>query len=235
MITPADLARFVHKSISRRTRHFAGGRDPSVVRGLEYGERVSILTDYTANLIDYLECVIDDAAPCRIDIATWAASQGDAGRLVLRRDAGHVTGARWIIDRGLRYRNGGAEVLASVVAMWGPDSVRECRLHAKIFVVDGGPRRRWAGQSSMNLNGNTRVENLDITRDDGLAGMYAEFFGMVFERVKPGENDTRDPFANPSEQPPARRMVIATPQDAIAARIAKNRRRSAAARMAAHG
>jgi len=164
----------------------------AALRGLEVGDVAAVLTDATASLVEYLEVLLDDAAPCRLALSTWSIYRGDMARLLGHVDAGDVTDLRVIVDRGFRQRR--PDDWAAVVEMLGADRMREVRLHAKLFVLDGGPGRVWAGASSMNLNGNSRVENLTVVRDEAIATMYRDLFDLVWDRVAPGEASGVDPL-----------------------------------------
>lgn len=191
-VSKADIARYVSKSRARLVRWGFGGHERGICCGLGPDERISLITDTSSSLVDYLEPLIIEAAPCAVGLVSWSAYPGDFARIVALRDAGHVTALRLIMDRSFRTR--GYDKFAAVTSLIDVTEYREMRVHAKIVYIDGGPGKMWAVQSSMNLNGNSRAESLDVTRNDELAGLYREFFDMSFSAVPVGDLSYNDPF-----------------------------------------
>lgn len=199
-----------------------GGKDPRIVCGLPEGGRICLLTDYTCSIVDFIVAVAEEAAPCTLDILTWSASPEDVRTIQSLMLRGLVSRIRMVIDRGARSLN--LPTLQLIEGLIGGQNIREISSHAKVFVADGGPGRRWVGQASMNLNRNPRIENLDVSRNDAIAEMYTRFIDMTFEVVTPGDQSGFAQYGPMADELMARTIqasgqapAVVDPMDAILA------------------
>lgn len=199
-----------------------GGKDPRIVCGLPEGGRICLLTDYTCSIVDFIVAIAEEAAPCTLDILTWSANPEDIRTVQNLVTRGLVSRLRLIIDRGARSLN--LPTVQLIEGLIGAGNMREISSHAKVFVADGGPGRRWVGQASMNLNRNPRIENLDVSRNDDIAGMYGRFMDMTFEVVTPGDQSGLAAYGPMADELMARTIqasgqapAVVDPMDAILA------------------
>lgn len=129
--------------------------------------------------IDAVEHMVEQLHPCSVRVSTWTTGIYDVERLEGLRFLGLATDVRFLLDRATFEKS--PKFAGPMIERFGVDTFRCCAVHAKVIVVDGGPGRRAAWRSSMNLNKNLRTENFDISVDDEIAEFWAEWFDGLWE------------------------------------------------------
>lgn len=148
----------------------------SCIGQIPEGEGLTVLTHGQFSLIDVLDHLIHLSAPCALAVSTWAGNAREYQVLIDHHRAGRLTGARFLLDRSTYTRE--AEACELLVSHFGRDAIRTTRNHCKIALV--GP---YAMRSSMNLNMNPRIENLDIDHSPQMAAFLASFFDYCWRSL----------------------------------------------------
>lgn len=121
------------------------------------------------SMIDAVLHVLDQVGPSRLTIWTWTIAEYEVQvleRLMMDR---RITGATLIVDHSVREktRRFKADTSVRIVALWkavfGADSVRYVKCHAKIATIESASGLRVLCRGSMNLNFNPRFEQFDLT------------------------------------------------------------------------
>ena len=120
------------------------------------------------SMIDAVLHVLNEVGPSKISLWTWTVADYEVqviGRLMLDK---RVTSGRLCIDRAindkyLNAKNDKNNVIKDWKNIFGPDSVRYLRNHAKIARVESASGLKFLLRGSMNLNFNPRFENFDIS------------------------------------------------------------------------
>lgn len=147
---------------------------------LPEGAGLTVLTHGQFSLIDVLDHLIGLAAPCELALSTWAGNAKEYQVLIDHARAGRLTRVRFLLDRSTYTRE--AEACDMLVAAFGRDAIRTTRNHCKIAVV--GP---FALRSSMNLNMNPRIENMDLDHSPELAAFLLAFFDYCWRSLDPAD------------------------------------------------
>ncbi|PRX29016.1 hypothetical protein SAMN05216257_10497 [Meinhardsimonia xiamenensis] len=153
---------------------------------LEPGVHITGATAGQFSAIDAVEHMVEQLHPCSVRVSTWTTGIYDVERLQELKFLGLATDVRFLLDRATFEKS--PQFAGPMIERFGVDTFRCCAVHAKVIVVDGGPGRRAAWRSSMNLNKNLRTENFDISVDDGIA----EFWGQWFDGLWDWSGRSRD-------------------------------------------
>jgi hypothetical protein len=158
----------------RKARHrlskVANARD--TIAGFEPGTDIVGLTYGQFSLLDLIEATLEVTGPADVTISTWSAGFYDVDAAVRFRDNGLLTSCRFLMDSSAKR---GQATPGDVAELFGQDSIRTSRSHAK-FVLIGNADWQVVITSSMNLNLNPRLEQFEMTDD---SDRYAFFMGFV--------------------------------------------------------
>lgn len=113
------------------------------------------------SMIDAITYCIDSLGPgCNLSVWTWTVADYEVLAMNGLMNRGDIAGATLLVDMSTDKRR--PDILANWRAIFGKDSVKVCRSHAKIARVWKGDFK-FLLRGSMNLNFNPRFEQFDIT------------------------------------------------------------------------
>ena len=132
------------------------------------------------SLVDALSVILQQTGPAAVSVATWTAAEADLTRAEQFLREGAVTSLRFLVDRSFETRQ--PSYCAALRRLFGDTAIRTTRSHAKFATI------RNAGwdlvvRTSMNLNHNPRLENIEVSDDPG----FADFVDSVFDEVWRGQ------------------------------------------------
>ena len=153
---------------------------------IQPGTDVMIMTFGQFSLIDALVHIIEQIGPADVDLATWTAYDTHLERSAELVESSEIKRFRMVVDRSFYARN--PDFYGHMVKLFGPECVRELRIHAK-FMVLRSARSDVVVRTSMNLNENRRLENIEISEDAGLADFMVGLVDGIFDEA--GEGDHR--------------------------------------------
>lgn len=146
---------------------------------------VYILTFGQFSLVDALVHVLKQTGPANVDLSTWTAADAHLERTRALMDSADILRFRMIVDRSFESRQ--PEYVYHMQKLFGPSCIRAVRTHAKFFVVTND-RWRVVARTSMNLNENPRLENIEISTDPLLAKFLTDVVDGIFLEVGEGKN-----------------------------------------------
>lgn len=145
----------------RRLRAVESFKDAADCIGpVHAGMSVFAITRGQFSMIDAVLHVLKATGPAKVSIWTWNIADYEIDVFTAMMRDERVTAGRLVIDLSARARN--APLIAGWRDLFGAESVRTVRNHAKIATVEGGGFRVLL-RGSMNLNHNPRFEQLDVT------------------------------------------------------------------------
>lgn len=152
---------------------------------LVQNQDVYILTFGQFSLIDALVHVLRQTGPAYVDLSTWTAADAHLEKAKALLDSADILRLRMVIDRSFESRQ--PEYCYHMRKRFGPESIRAIRTHAKFFTVKN---EKWSvvARTSMNLNENPRLENIEISTDSSLADFMTEIVDGIFEEIPEGKN-----------------------------------------------
>lgn len=184
-----------HARKVRKARHrlskVANARD--TIEGFGPGIDIVGLTYGQFSLLDLIEAALEVTGPADVTISTWSAGFYDVEAAVRFRDNGLLRSCRFLMDSSAKR---GQATPGDVADLFGPDSVRTSRSHAKFVLIRN---KDWAVviTSSMNLNLNPRLEQFEMTDDVDRYDFFDAFVQSVWTDLPEGwVNDRRLPPAN---------------------------------------
>lgn len=179
--TPASHA----KGNAKKEFRIAKGESARVAIGeLQKGTDLFILTYGQFSLIDALVEILRQTGPAHVSISTWTAAHAHLDRSAELMDGLGVLSFRMIVDRSFRTRQPAYH--ARMVEIFGTDSIRAIRTHAKFMLIRN---ESWdiVVRTSMNLNENPRLENIEISDNEGFADFFQGVVDAVFDGVSANE------------------------------------------------
>jgi len=145
-----------------------------------------ILTFGQFSLIDALAVILDQTGPAHVSISTWTAADAHLERSKELLSSLHVLSFRMIVDRSFESRQPG--YYYHMIKLFGADCIRAIRTHAKFMIIQND-KFNIVVRTSMNLNENPRLENIEISENKLFADFMHEIVDAVFDEV--GENVNR--------------------------------------------
>jgi hypothetical protein len=186
----------------------------ALASALRKGARLSVITDGQMSALDVVRIAAAACGePVRLVMSTWTVGVKDEENVAVLAERGVVRELRFIVDRS--FANLRSEQVASMQRSFGVDAVRVTSTHAKVYVVEGGGLC-FAIRGSLNLNRNSRLENLDIT-EGAEALFWRDALLAMSEALPPvSEASEREPTVALAQVPP---MHEAPPAEGFKARV----------------
>lgn len=180
----------VKKKASRKTRIAKTLTASEAIGPLEKGTDTYILTFGQFSLIDALVAILDQTGPASVDLSTWTAADADLGTIISMLESASIEKFRMIVDYSFKKREPVA--YPRILRAFGADCIRELRTHAKFMIIRNDD---WhiVVRTSMNLNKNPRLENLEVSVDQGFAETMTMWVDAIFGEVIAGEGQSQLP------------------------------------------
>ena len=180
-----------HRRQSKRGIRAEKTASASVAIGkLEKGQDVYILTFGQFSLIDALIAILHQTGPADVIISTWTAAHAHLEKTAELMMDENIRSLRMIVDRSFKTRQ--PEYFAHMIERFGADSIRETVTHAKFMTVRND---EWdiVVRTSMNLNENPRLENIEISEDKAFTDFFEAVTDEIFKEIAPIEKQTTLP------------------------------------------
>lgn len=190
----------------KRIRANKRGSASQAIGTLEHNTDLFVLTYGQFSLIDALMAILNQTGPAHVCISTWTAAHAHLDRSAELLEAADILSMRLIVDRSFRTRQ--PKYFAHMQRIFGQDSVREIRTHAKFMLIRND---EWniVVRTSMNLNENPRLENIEISDNREFADFFQAIVDDVFAEVAPGEARSADLELSSIPEQPAFALVDA--------------------------
>lgn len=197
-------AQTFRKPSNRAARVVKRGAAHDAVGKLEHGQDVYILTYGQFSLIDALVAILDQTGPADVVLASWTVADAHLQETAHYLEAAAIRSFRMVVDDSFRSRQ--PAYFRRMRELFGADCIREVRTHAKFLVVTNDD---WniVVRTSMNLNNNPRLENLEISDDAGFAQFMLSNVDEIFANVDEDTAHGHEPDI--TESPPPYALVEA--------------------------
>ena len=135
------------------------------------------------SLLDLIRAVSGQIGPAALTVSTWSTGIRDTQNIETLINQGAFTSANLCLDRSFSGRQ--PKYVDEVIRVWGEDSIRMTRNHAKFFLLRN---EKWniCCRSSMNLNRNPRLEQFDIDDNAEICDFFQDIIDEIFEKMPPG-------------------------------------------------
>lgn len=154
----------------------------------DHGMETYCLTFGQFSMMDAVEAILDKTGPADVVICTWTAGGADLSRSAASLHDGRIRTLRMLVDCSFGQRQ--PAYLAKCRELFGDDAIRSTRTHAKFAVIVNDD---WhvAVRTSMNLNENPRLEQIECSDDAALAGFLLEVVDEIWAEERPGDFRTK--------------------------------------------
>lgn len=155
---------------------------------IEKGTDTFILTYGQFSLIDALVVILDQTGPADVSLSTWTAADAHIQRSAELLETAQIRSIRLIVDRSFETRQ--PAYCHHMRRVFGADCIRAIRTHAK-FALIRSDTMDVVVRTSMNLNENPRLENIEISEDREFAEFFQAIVDGVYAEVDEGENRSK--------------------------------------------
>ena len=154
----------------------------------DQGMETYCLTFGQFSLMDAIEAILEKTGPADVALSTWTAGSADLARSAESLRNGNIRSLRFIADCSFGQRQPG--YLAKLRELFGDEAIRTTRTHAKFAVITNA---EWSVvvRTSMNLNENPRLENIEVTDDADFAAFLLRVVDEIFAEEKVGDFRTK--------------------------------------------
>lgn len=156
-----------------------------------------ILTYGQFSLIDALLSILDQIGPSHVTVCTWTAAHAHLERSSELMGTADILSFKMIVDQSFKARQPG--YYAKMVELFGVDCIRVIKTHAK-FITIKNDKFNIVVRTSMNLNENPRLENIEISENKSFYYFFEKIVKDIFEEVKPNQQKNKPPDLNSIEQ-----------------------------------
>lgn len=172
----------------RRIRACKIGAARQALAEFDRGLSTYILTFGQFSLIETLEAVLEKTGAADVAISTWTAAASDLDKAKAFLKSDKIKSLRFVVDCSFINRQPG--FARELVEKFGVESIRTTRTHAKFITVKNND---WnvVIQTSMNLNENPRLENIDVTDDKDFCRFINSIVDNIFKEEEAGDWRTK--------------------------------------------
>ena len=135
--------------------------------------------------------LLDQTGPVTVDLSTWTAADAHLQKTAELIESCDITRFRLIVDHSFEGRQ--PEYVHHMKKVFGADCIRQLRMHAKFLIVRSASHDIVV-RTSMNLNGNPRLENVEISEDCAFADWFTGIVDNIFEELRPNSNNSSPPI-----------------------------------------
>jgi hypothetical protein len=189
--------RSIQKPAKREIRVAKQSAAVEAIGKIEKNSDCFILTFGQFSLIDALVAILDQTGPADVVISTWTASDAHLERSAELLESAQIRSIRWIVDRSFESRK--PDFCYHMRKIFGSDCIRAIRTHAK-FMTIRSETHDIAVRTSMNMNENPRLENIEVSEDRALVEFLESIADEIFAEVKEEENLSQLPLLSGLEE-----------------------------------
>ena len=174
-----------HKSAPRRRtiRLSKQSNALEAIGTLKPGCELFILTFGQFSLIDALCTVLQQTGPAHVTLATWTAADADLRQSAELLRTAAISSMRFLVDRSFLTRH--PSYCETMRGLFGDQCIRTARTHAKWALISNDSWKI-VFRTSMNLNSNPRLENLEISDDPALFDFLLSIADGIFDEQTAG-------------------------------------------------
>jgi hypothetical protein len=171
---------------AREIREARTGNALSAIGEISPGMETFCLTYGQFSLIDALVVLLAQTGPADVVLSTWTAASMDLTQMAEQMRDDNIRRLRMIVDRSFVTLK--PEYCEKMRRLYGDACIRTTRTHAKFMTIRND---EWtlAIRTSMNLNFNPRIENIEISDDAELCTFLETVADELFAAQEAGTFD----------------------------------------------
>ena len=181
---------FTKSNVGKQMRVAKKATATQAIGKLEHNTDTFILTYGQFSLIDALLVILDQTGPAHVAISTWTAAHAHLERSAELMATAEILSFRMIVDRSFQSRQ--PMYYQQMIELFGKDAIRAISTHAKFITVRND---EWniVMRTSMNLNENPRLENLEVSDNKEFCDFFSQIVANVFAEIPPEINEWQQP------------------------------------------
>jgi hypothetical protein len=171
---------------AKEIRLVKGASARRAIGRIEHDMDIFVLTFGQFSLIDAMCAILDQTGAADVVISTWTAGHAHLDRAEDMMAQADIKSMRMIVDTSFQTRQ--PKYYDHMISLFGIESIRTMRTHAKYMTITND---EWniVVRTSMNMNENPRLENIEISDHAGMAGFFKAIVDDIFSSVDVGEID----------------------------------------------
>ena len=173
----------ITKPAKRKCRTAKKASAADAIGKIEKNTDTFILTYGQFSLIDALCAILDQVGPSDVTISAWTAADAHLERSAALMESAQIKSFKMIIDGSFATRQPG--YCSHMRTLFGDECIRAIKSHAK-FMLIRSETHNIVVRTSMNLNENPRLENIEISEDETFAEFFQEIVNDIFKEMKVG-------------------------------------------------
>lgn len=138
------------------------------------------------SLVDLIAALLPKIGPVHFALSTWTVAKADLGELQAMLNPATMLSARFLLDLSFQRRQ--PALIKHLRETFGEDAIRVTRNHAK-FLLFGNDKWKITVRTSMNLNFNPRIEDVEIKDDAELYNFIDGIMADIFKQYGKRQND----------------------------------------------
>jgi len=181
----------IHKKKQKRNIRVEKTASASIAIGdIKKGEDTFILTYGQFSLIDALIVILHQTGEADVVISTWTAAHAHLDKAKELMTDANIRSLKLIVDRSFKTRQ--PAYFKQMIDTFGEESIRETVTHAKFMIITND---NWniVVRTSMNLNENPRLENIEISESEEFTAFFQTLTEEMFREIKPMEKQNTLP------------------------------------------
>jgi hypothetical protein len=171
---------FKKGNAGKKIRACKKGTASQAIGTIEKNTDTFVLTYGQFSLIDALLAILDQTGPAHVTVSTWTAAHADLTRSAELLETAEVLSFRMIVDRSFHTRQ--PDYYQHMLRLFGAESIRAINTHAK-FLTIRNDKFFIVVRTSMNLNGNPRLENIEVSDNKEFADFFEQIADDIFSEV----------------------------------------------------
>lgn len=162
------------------------GSASQAIGELEHNTDIFCLTFGQFSLIEALVAILDKTGPAHVAISTWTAATANLDQSMELMEAASILSLKMIVD--VSFPNRQPEYYKHMLKLFGSSCVRRIHTHAKFIIVYND---EWnvVIRTSMNLNQNRRLENIEVTDNKEFCDFFKKIVKSTFDEMEEGEEN----------------------------------------------
>jgi|TARA_R100001530_G_scaffold117951_1_gene85107 hypothetical protein len=138
------------------------------------------------SLVDLIAALLPQLRPVHFALSTWTVAKADLGELQAMLNPAALLSARFLLDLSFQRRQ--PALIKHLREGFGEDAIRVTRNHAK-FLLFGNDKWKVTVRTSMNLNFNPRLEDIEVKDDAELYGFVDGILADIFKQHGKRQNN----------------------------------------------
>lgn len=166
------------KTTKNRRLFTAGTISPKEFVGtISPGFHLFGITKGQFSLIDAIGELLEQTGPADVSISTWTAANADLSKLSEILTGHGIKSIRFLCDYTFQQRQ--PQIIAQLRQTFGNQAIALTKIHAKFTLIKAA-KWRITVRTSMNLNTNPRIEDIEVKDDPDLFQFLDDIFTNIF-------------------------------------------------------